>query len=82
MILFKEAHDREKIRQIKEHPYYGEDIKRINEIYEQVKDEPIEVLTKSEYFIFNNSVYICLKWNRVCGTVFSDTYCTGCCGKS
>ncbi len=55
MILFKEAHDREKIRQIKEHPYYGEDIKRINEIYEQVKDEPIEVLTKSEYFIFNKT---------------------------
>lgn len=52
MILFKESKNREKIKQIRENPYYSEDIKRINEIYEQIKDEPVEVLTKSEYFIF------------------------------
>ena len=55
MMLFKEAKDKKKIKQIKEHSYYSEDIRRINEVYEEIKDKPIEVLTKSKYFIFHET---------------------------
>lgn len=55
MVLFKESKDKKKIQQIKEHPYYREDIRRINELYENIKDKPIEVMTKSQYFIFRET---------------------------
>lgn len=55
MLLFKEAKDKEKIKQIKKHPYYAEDLKRIRTMHEKIKDKPIEVLTKSQYFIFHET---------------------------
>ncbi len=55
MVLFKESKDKKKIQQIKEHPYYSEDIIRLNEMYEKIKDKPIEALTKSQYFIFRET---------------------------
>lgn len=55
MILFKESKSKEKIKQIKEHEYYRKDIERINDIYEQIKNKPIEVLPKSKFCIFNET---------------------------
>lgn len=55
MVLFKEIKDKAKIKQIKEHPYYAEGLKRIHEVYEEIKDKPMEVLTKQEFFIFHET---------------------------
>ena len=55
MVLFKEIKDKAKIKQIKEHPYYAEELKRINELYEEIKDRPMEVLTKKDFFIFHET---------------------------
>lgn len=55
MILLKEAKDKKKLQQIKENPYYSERLKRIHEVYEEIKDKPIDIFTKSEYFIFHET---------------------------
>ena len=55
MVLFKEAKNPEKLKEIRENPFYSENLARIHEVYEDIKDKPIEVMTKSEYFIFHET---------------------------